>query len=72
MAASTLFLAGCCTAHREHMTQWEYEKVYSLKDVNKAAADGWVVVGYSQYINTQDSITPHQLIETYLLKRHKQ
>jgi hypothetical protein len=75
LIASTLFLAGCCTAH--HVTQWEYMKVYSLDQLNKAAADGWVVASYSAYTGVQlDANAPIQYrfneSEVYLLKRQKQ
>ncbi|HEY5505646.1 MAG TPA: hypothetical protein VIK28_10855 [Sedimentisphaerales bacterium] len=70
-AASTLLLAGCCTTHRDHATtKWEYMKVYSIDQANQRTADGWVVAGFSAYIdspNTQFSQT-----EIYLLKRPKQ
>jgi protein involved in sex pheromone biosynthesis len=72
LVASTLFLAGCCTTH--HATQWEYKKVYSIDDANKAAADGWVVADLSAYTRTDTySSGPvvHEL-EIYLLKRPKQ
>ena len=73
-AASTLFLAGCCTAH--HATIWEYKTVLSIKDVNKAAADGWVVAGFSSYISTstpeKDGTAYNGIGEEYLLKRPKQ
>jgi len=64
-AASTLSLAGCSTAHHEHTaTRWEYQKVYTVGAVNKAAEDGWVVTGFSTFDASQTEI--------YLLKRPKQ
>jgi len=49
LVASTLFLAGCCTAHKT--AHWEY-KTQTLflaagldpVDLNKAAKDGWEFV----------------------------
>jgi len=70
LVASTLFLAGCCTT--SHVTKWEYKKVYGIEQVNKWAADGWVVSGFSTFIDTTDSRTPHDTTEIYLLKRPKQ
>ncbi len=40
-AASTLFLAGCCTVH--HATIWEYKTVGSIEDVNRLASQGWTL-----------------------------
>jgi hypothetical protein len=75
LVASTLFLAGCCTSH--HASAWEYKKVYSLDQLNKAAADGWVVASYSAYTGVEVSPNapiPYQFrdSEVYLLKRQKQ
>jgi protein involved in sex pheromone biosynthesis len=72
LVASTLFLAGCCTTH--HVTQWEYKKVYSIEEANKAAADGWIVTDLSAY-NRTDSYSNGPVshdVEIYLLKRPKQ
>jgi hypothetical protein len=50
LATSTLFIAGCCTTH--HAKAWDY-KVIDVdfmhrreleSQIQKAAADGWVVV----------------------------
>jgi len=65
LVASTLFLAGCCTGH--HAVVWQYQTVGSLDMANKWAADGWVVAGYTMYVDT-GSITR----EGFLLKRPKQ
>jgi len=74
-AVSTLFLAGCCTTH-EHASQWEYKTADSIAEVNKAAADGWVVAGFSTHISTstleKDGTTYNGIGEEYLLKRLKQ
>ncbi len=40
-AASTLFLAGCCTVH--HATIWEYKTVGSIQEVNQLASQGWTL-----------------------------
>jgi hypothetical protein len=45
--------------------------VYSLDEANNAAADGWVVTGFSEFINTGDNITPHRDTEIYLMKHPK-
>ena len=64
-AAVTLLLAGCSIVHHEHTaTRWEYQKAYTIGAVNKAAADGWVVTGFSAYDANHTEI--------YLLKRPKQ
>jgi len=74
LAAGTLLLAGCCTNH--HVTQWEYKKVGSIEEANKAAADGWIVSDYSTYIegshlNGSMPDTRYDWGEVYLLKRPK-
>jgi protein involved in sex pheromone biosynthesis len=46
IAASTLFLAGCCTAH--HATTWEYRTVNDdITQVNELANQGWTLAGFS-------------------------
>ena len=45
IAASTLFLAGCCTAH--HATTWEYQTVIDIGQVNELANQGWTLAGFS-------------------------
>ena len=64
-AASTLFLAGCCTT--SHQTQWEYKTVRSIREVNELAAQGWVVVGFSGYVDTGN----HDMTQ-FLMKHKKQ
>ncbi len=49
-AASTIFLAGCCTTH--HITQWEYKTLtgYNIESgtgLNSLGKDGWILVGYA-------------------------
>ena len=46
-AASTLFLAGCCTS--SHATKWQYKTVAStsIEVLNTPLAEGWIVVGYT-------------------------
>jgi hypothetical protein len=70
IAASTLFLAGCCTPHRA--TQWEYKtdrQAISARDLgshlSQLGADGWQV---------DKVITPANDMgyATFLLKRPKQ
>jgi hypothetical protein len=72
LVASTLFLAGCCTTH--HVTRWEFEEVSSLEQVNKAAADGWIVTSFSAHTRTDtySSGPVNRDVEIYLLKRPKQ
>jgi len=41
LAASSLFLAGCCTTHQA--TVWEYKTVTSDSDVNQLASQGWTL-----------------------------
>jgi hypothetical protein len=69
LAASTLFLAGCCTSHRTAV--WQYETVGSLDKVNKMAADGWVVVGFTTYVEPASSNQGPVTRDSYLLKRLK-
>jgi hypothetical protein len=72
LVASTLFLAGCCTTHKT--AHWEYKKVYSIEEANKAAADGWIVTDFSAYsrIDSYSSGSVSHDEEIYLLKRPKQ
>jgi hypothetical protein len=49
LVASTLLLAGCCTAHKTAL--WEYETMtlnlpagLDAKDLNAVAKDGWEFV----------------------------
>jgi len=65
LAVSTLFLAGCSTSH--HAVIWEYQTARSLSEVNELAADGWIVVGFTQY--AEANWGSHQ---AFLLKRPKQ
>ncbi len=67
-AGLLLLVAGCRTPQA---TQWEYRKVYGINQVNQAAADGWLVVGFSVFINTESSTVPHSQTDVYLLKRPK-
>ena len=71
LVASTLFLAGCCTTH--HVRQWEYKEVGSVEQANKAAADGWIVTGFSAYTRTDtySSGPVYTDAKIYLLKRPK-
>jgi hypothetical protein len=72
-AASSLFLAGCCSTH--HVTQWEYRQVSTIEAVNKAAADGWVVAGFSTHISSStvdgSGTTNYGNSDRFLLKRPK-
>ena len=69
-AASTLFLAGCCTTH-EHAKIWEYKTVEVTGDqdvqLNHLAEQGWRVESFTA---TFPSSGP--LFKVYLLKRPKQ
>lgn len=72
-AASSLFLAGCCSTNQ--VTQWEYREVSTVDAVNKAAADGWVVAGFSTHISSSTvdggGTTNYGTGDTFLLKRPK-
>jgi hypothetical protein len=72
LLASTLFLAGCCTAR--HVTQWEYKRAYSIEEVNKAAADGWILMSFSthEHTDTYSNGPVTRDVEVYVMKRQKQ
>ncbi|MGC9941951.1 MAG: DUF4177 domain-containing protein [Verrucomicrobiota bacterium] len=65
--ASTLFLAGCCTA--PHQATWEYKEVEAASgtasedQLNKLGAQGWRVVAAT--LSTRE-------IPLYILERAKQ
>jgi protein involved in sex pheromone biosynthesis len=42
LVASTLFLAGCCTAH--HVTKWEYRMASTTTEANQLSDQGWILV----------------------------
>jgi protein involved in sex pheromone biosynthesis len=63
-AASTLFLAGCCTPH--HTTAREYQTTEDINTVNQLASQGWKVVGFTRDETRQSSF------KTFLLERDKQ
>jgi len=65
LAASTLFLTGCCTAHHERASKWEYQKVWDFKTVQKLSAEGWTLDGFH-------SFDPGDTGTYYILKRHAQ
>ena len=63
LVVSTLFLAGCCTAHQAK--HWEYKQLSGMQSdaaLNKLADEGWSVVSVSV-----DNTTP-----LYVFKRAKQ
>jgi hypothetical protein len=62
-AASTLFLAGCCSTH--HTTKWEYQRVFDFSSVQKLAAEGWTLDGFH-------SFDPGDNGTFYILKRRAQ
>jgi len=64
-AVSTLFFAGCSTSH--HAVIWEYQTARSLSEVNQLATDGWIVVGFTQYLDASNVRN-----QAFLLKRPKQ
>lgn len=64
-AVSTLLVAGCCTT--SHNTKWEYKTVNTVADVNKLADEGWLVAGFSGYVDTGNFD-----MTKFLLKRKKQ
>ncbi|MCU0771133.1 MAG: hypothetical protein MUE94_05080 [Verrucomicrobia bacterium] len=49
VAAISLALSGCCTAR--HSTIWEYQTVTNISDVNRLAAEGWTLAGFSSQGN---------------------
>jgi hypothetical protein len=62
LVASTLFLAGCCTAHQAK--HWEYMQVRGVQsdaNLNKLADEGWSVVAF----------TARDTGEFYVLRRDK-
>jgi hypothetical protein len=49
-AASTLFLAGCCTAHHDKTaTRWDYQQVHSIEEMQALAPQGWILAGYGSH-----------------------
>jgi hypothetical protein len=64
-AASSLLLASCSTT--AHHAKWEYQTVYSLAQANQWTDQGWVVAGFSAYVDTGN----HDMT-AFLLKRPKQ
>jgi len=65
-AASTLFLAGCCTTHGPASTKWEYKTVYDISQVNQLAGQGWSLAGFSAFHDGGTSGT------LYVMKHPKQ
>jgi hypothetical protein len=65
LAVSTLLFAGCCTT--PHNTKWEYKTVNTLAEANRFADEGWLVAGFSGYVDTSNS----DMVK-FLLKRKKQ
>jgi hypothetical protein len=61
LVASTLFLAGCCTAH--HTTKWEYKEVSNLGEVNTLCKTGWSLANVNHHEGGSD---------TYLVKHEVQ
>ena len=61
LVASTLFLAGCCTAH--HATKCEYRTASTITEVNQLSDQGWILVN-----GTGTAGGPLE----FILKRHKQ
>jgi len=73
LAASTLFLAGCCTAH--HTTLWEYKTVTSDSAVNQLASQGWTLVEVVPLAGTSQTATSfnppsHQKSELFYVMKH--
>jgi protein involved in sex pheromone biosynthesis len=67
-AASTLLLAGCCTAHHDPATtKWEYQLANSIDAVNQMAGKGWSVSGFNMVVDTNGNKE-----DFYLMKRPKQ
>jgi len=62
-AASTLFLAGCCTTH--HATKWEYTQAHDFATVQKLAAEGWTLDGFHSFDSSDNGTM-------YILKRRAQ
>ena len=75
LAASVLFLAGCCTTH--HVTHWEYKNLTIVGSdpdqnpnnihptLNELGKEGWLVVGFS-YLPADST---HNNEYLYVLKR---
>lgn len=61
IAVSGFCIVGCSTTHRSK--QYEYMKVYDMDAVNKAAMQGWKVVGYA----SRDVVSNGS--EAYILER---
>jgi uncharacterized protein YceK len=64
-AVSTLFLAGCSTAHNHTDAKWEYQWAYDFQTVQSLRAQGW----------TLDGFVPSDLNDSsavYILKRRVQ
>jgi protein involved in sex pheromone biosynthesis len=61
LVASTLFLAGCCTAHQS--AKWEYRTANTITEVNQLSDQGWILVN-----GTGTAAGPLE----FILKRHKQ
>ena len=76
LVASTLFLAGCCTAR--HAAHWEYKTItlqgYQLRPPNYSPAlddlgkAGWEVVGFSHATGNQGDNRDYDFYY-YTLKR---
>jgi len=70
-AASTLFVAGCCTQRHVTVTHWEYKTVVdsdaSETKLSQLGDQGWNVVSFNPYAGTDG--TRHIIC---LLKRSKQ
>jgi hypothetical protein len=64
-AATSLFLGGCCSAHDERASKWEYQKVWDFKTVQKLSAEGWTLDGFH-------SFDPGDTGTYYILKRRVQ
>ena len=50
IAVSSLLVTGCCcTTNRaaDHATKWEYRQTDDLREVNKLADEGWIVVNFA-------------------------
>jgi hypothetical protein len=63
LVASTLFLAGCCTAR--HTAVWEYRTTKDIVGVNQLASQGWKLVSF-----TKDE-TAQTANNTFVMERKK-
>jgi hypothetical protein len=68
LVAGSLCLQGCSTTNHENAgSKWEYRVVSNLEEVNRMAANGWVVAGFSMAVQPSGNTE-----EFYLIKHPKE